>query len=520
MKLTVSSFLLALLVAVPEAAVAENYAFLVGVQDYDTKHLKKLSYSRRDIVEFEKTLVESGYDRRRIVLMHDELATISDRSLIAEASKIRSKFTAFLSLLEADDTLVVGMAGHGIQFVGEQDHYFCPADANLTARDRASLISLKSVVTQMEGCKARRKLLLIDACRNDPLSTLGRTAGDKVQTRFRFQLTPPAQGLVALFSCAEGQVAFEHPELKHGIFFHTIINSWRDKTDKELTVDELIAKAKDQTKLFAFNRLDAIQTPRQQGFIDGAWVLRKVSRDFVNSIGMKLVQIQPGEFLMGSPESEKDRDDSEHQHRVRITQPYFLASTEVTQKQWEDVMRTTPWKGKLSVKEGPNYAATYVSWEDAQEFCRKLSAKEGVTYRLPTEAQWEYACRAGAKTQYGFGDDDARLSVHAWWGGFFNGNAKDEQYAHEVGRKRPNAWGLHDMHGNVWEWCLDWYESDYYKNSPVSDPTGPRSGQVRVYRGGGWHDYASSCRSANRFRNSPADRYGSLGFRVAAVRVE
>ena len=260
--------------------------------------------------------------------------------------------------------------------------------------------------------------------------------------------------------------------------------------------------------------------PDFRGELNEITLATATTNDFANSIGMKLVLIQPGEFMMGSPASEKDRSDDEHQHRVRITKPYYLATTEVTQKQWESVMGTTPWKGKTYVKEGPDFAATYVSWYDAQEFCRKLSAEEGVTYRLPTEAEWEFACRAGSTTRYSFGAEDSRLSDYAWWGGFFgDGHAKDEKYAHEVGRKRPNAFGLYDMHGNVWEWCSDWYAEDYYKNSPASDPKGPGTGLYRFNRGGGWDSSARFCRSAGHYRDTPDFRGNNLGFRVAAVRV-
>jgi formylglycine-generating enzyme required for sulfatase activity len=230
---------------------------------------------------------------------------------------------------------------------------------------------------------------------------------------------------------------------------------------------------------------------------------------------MKLVLVPPGEFMMGSPESDEDASVREQpQHKVRITQPFYLGVTEVTQGQWESVMETRPWEGEKYVKEGTDYAATWVSWEDAQEFCRKLSETEGVAYRLPTEAEWEYACRAGTTTVYHFGNDESDLGDYGW----FEDNAADvgEEYAHQVGLKKPNAFGLYDMHGNVWEWCQDWYAEDYYANSPTDDPQGPsEEGSYRVDRGGSWYGAARLCRSANRSWYDPSDRYGSLGFRVA-----
>jgi formylglycine-generating enzyme required for sulfatase activity len=168
--------------------------------------------------------------------------------------------------------------------------------------------------------------------------------------------------------------------------------------------------------------------------------------------------------------------------------------------------------GNRTVKEGSDYAATYVSWDDAVDFCKKLSGSTGDTYRLPTEAEWEYSCRAGSSRMYSFGDSTGQLGQYAW----FRGNAWDidEKYAHGVGQKRANDFGLYDMHGNVYEWCSDRYDTDYYGNSPGNDPQGPSGGSSRVYRGGSWNFTPQYCRSANRFRFTPSNRILSLGFRV------
>jgi len=236
--------------------------------------------------------------------------------------------------------------------------------------------------------------------------------------------------------------------------------------------------------------------------------------EITNSIGMKFVLIPPGQFMMGSPESEEGARDCEHpQHQVRINRPFFLGVTEVTQGQWEAVMGTRPWSGKGYVKEGSDYAAPYVSWDDAQSFCERLSEKERVTCRLPTEAEWEYACRAGTTTVYHFGDDASRLGDYAR----FRDNAVDvdEKYAHRVGHKKPNPVGLYDMHGNVAEWCQDWLASDYYAESPTDDPTGPVAAAHRAIRGGCWWDDAKLCRAASRLWYAPQYQLHFLGFRVA-----
>ncbi|MFM7921494.1 MAG: formylglycine-generating enzyme family protein, partial [Planctomycetaceae bacterium] len=195
-------------------------------------------------------------------------------------------------------------------------------------------------------------------------------------------------------------------------------------------------------------------------------------KEVVNTIGMKLLLIPAGTFTMGSPASEKDRFDDETQHQVTLTKPFYMGRTEVTQGQWKKVMGMEPWKGKEYVREGDDYPAVYVSWDDAVEFCKKLSAMEGKVYRLPTEAEWEYACRGGTKTAFSFGNDEAELGKYAW----FDGNTWDinEKYAHRVAQKLPNPFGLYDMHGNVYEWCSDWYGD--YPSTPLTDPRGPGSG--------------------------------------------
>ena len=202
---------------------------------------------------------------------------------------------------------------------------------------------------------------------------------------------------------------------------------------------------------------------------------------------------------------------------VTLTKSFKLGKTEVTQDQWKRVMRTEPWRGKDFVMTNMDCPATHVSWDDATEFCKKLTAIErkarmlrGGEYRLPTEAEWEYACRAGTTTAYSFGNDESKLGEYGW----FNGNAENagEKYAHKVGFKKPNPWGLHDMHGNVYEWCSDWYGG---KLIGGVDPIGPKEGLIRVNRGGGWGGQGER-RSADRNnRGVPSVRNSFVGFRVA-----
>ncbi|MFW6170030.1 MAG: formylglycine-generating enzyme family protein [Planctomycetota bacterium] len=326
-------------------------------------------------------------------------------------------------------------------------------------------------------------------------------------------------------------------------------------------------------------------------------------QEFTNSLGMKLRLIPAGEFMMGSscsaeelaevfPHTDAESfEDERPRHRVRITEPFYVGITEVTQEQYVQVMGTNP-----SQFQGEKRPVDTVTWDDAVEFCKRLSAKEERAYRLPTEAEWEYACRAGTATRWYFGDrltstgerenemespalermedgtglfrddnassgeegntrsadhigarleedgnssseekggseqedrdsngldeDDEldgmhetrarHLEQHAWYA------PNSDMTTHPVAQKEPNPWGLHDLYGNVWEWCSDWYAASYYANSPVDDPTGPESGTGRVTRGGSWLGATWGCRSSLRSKSAPNDELSHVGFRVVA----
>jgi formylglycine-generating enzyme required for sulfatase activity len=238
----------------------------------------------------------------------------------------------------------------------------------------------------------------------------------------------------------------------------------------------------------------------------GAAGARELTLDLGNDVTMKLVQIPAGKFLMGSRDTEKDRHKNEVQHEVMISKPFYMGVYEVTQAQWRAVMGTNP-----SFFKGDNRPVEMVSWDDCQSFCRALSAKVGRTIRLPSEAEWEYACRAGTKTQFYFGDDVSRLDQCAWYDGNSSTGSSDMQ-SHDVGGKTPNAWGLHDMHGNVWEWCQDWY--GVYPAGVQTDPTGPPNASFRVLRGGSCVSYADICRTAYRGYRNPGYRSDHDGFRL------
>jgi len=219
----------------------------------------------------------------------------------------------------------------------------------------------------------------------------------------------------------------------------------------------------------------------------------------VNSAGMKLVYIPAGEFVMGSPLNEEGRQGDELQHTVKLTRPFRIGVSEVTQGQWKALMGIN-----RSHFEGDDLPVEKVSWKEAEVFCEKLSEKEGVRYRLPTEAEWEYACRAGAAGAF---SGTGNIDDMGWYA------SNSEGQTHPAGTKKPNGWGLYDIHGNVSEWCSDIYSADYPEET-VIDPTGPAEGKYCVIRGGSWSYFANGCRCAARSSSPASYQFKHTGFRV------
>ena len=234
-----------------------------------------------------------------------------------------------------------------------------------------------------------------------------------------------------------------------------------------------------------------------------------------NSIGIEFASIPAGKFLMGSPATEKERSPNETQHEVTLTQGFWMGVYEVTQAQYEQVMGKNPSEFK-----GATLPVETVSYKDALAFCKKLSdlpaeKAAGRKYRLPTEAEWEYCCRAGTSTPFHFGNELNGTQANCDGNNPY-GTTKKGPYLEKtspVGSYPANAWGLYDMHGNVWEWCQDRYDSS--PKQSVTDPRGPEVGSICVSRGGSWYNEAAGCRSANRYWYDPSIRNSGVGFRLA-----
>jgi formylglycine-generating enzyme required for sulfatase activity len=549
----------------PDEAKGERYALLIGVQDYDVNELHNLSFAEADVSALAETLRQGGYDHNNVVLMTQTLGAKKARFL-PEASHIRKELDLLLANLDRDDSVLIAFAGHGIQFQGEQDPYFCPMDAKLT--DRSTLIALKEVYTKLEKCGAGLKVLLVDACRNDPRTKNARARAEvDLESVTRPQVIPPPGGVGALFACSTGEKAQENEELRHGVFFYFVNQGLQGEADlnhdNEISPEELSLYVKKRVKDFVRAKMGTSQVPESVGNARGLAALVSIKPEAARptlittrAAGIKLKLIPAGQFLMGSAPGDKEAgDDEKPWHWARINQPFYLGVTEVTRGQFRRFVDDTGYKTEAE-KDGkggwgwneekadfeqaprfnwlnPNFEQTddhpvvNVSWNDATAFCEWLSRAEGHTFRLPTEAEWEYACRAGTKTKYFSGDDPETLAA---FDNVADGTAKEKHpawttitardgyvFTAPVGRFPPNAFGLCDMHGNVCEWCQDWYDKEYYTHAPVEDPVCSTVAAFRVIRGGSWFGSPRYCRSAVRYWFAPAIRYYDLGFRVARV---
>jgi len=498
-------------------------ALLVGVNRYENVGFRDLDYAERDVTELGKVLKDLGFEVRVLTAS----AAGESKATLANIEKTLSQT---LQGLKKNDLLIIGLAGHGFQLEVptvqgklEATPYFCPFDAKKGVP--ATMLSLSSVLKQMDPGGARpvgagTNLLLVDACREDPSRGRG-IDGGTVKTL--------PKGVAALLGCEDQKQSFESEKAGggHGIFFHSVIEGLKGEAadrDGDITWQGLAAYVTKSVPKNARAWADREQKPNLISNTAGAppvlarvklpdvrlpspdpLPLRPGDRDDEKGKpltldlggGVKLVtlKIKSGKFTMGSPASEAGRGSGETQKSVTIDKDFYMGESEVTQAQWKAVMGTTPWKGETYVKEGDAYPANYVSWDDAQAFMEKVSKLTGKKVRLPSEAEWEYACRAGTTTAYSFGDSDRNLSDYAWY--YKNAYAIGEEYAHEVKTKKPNPWGLYDMHGNVWEWCEDRYGT-----------------ASRVLRGGCWYSSPVYCRSAARYRGSPVNRNGYGGFRV------
>ncbi len=566
----------------PQGAAADRtepakskHALLVGVNKYAHADLNKpfpLEYAEADVTALKELLEVSGY----------EVVTL--RGADAKLARIRKELSALRRKGSGASVVLAAFAGHGIQPEESKEAYFCPYDADQDVFERngrkeadwditGTMLPLSEVLTELRACGAESKAILVDACRNDPKTGRGRGFG----TQFNAGDLP--ENLALLLSCSRGERAWEDQEWGHGAFFHHVLTGIRDKRgaiDGHVTANSLIAYVNRAVREDVPRVIGGGATQRPHAIINGEVDLqitlpkaRRGGEVVENSLGMKLVVIPAGEFQMGG-ETVEDLEaagitvlDVHKQfipaerpvHRVRISKPFLMGQAEVARGQFRKFVAAASYQteGERDGEGGwgddgkgwsqkPEYTwlnpgfdqtddhpVVNVSWNDAVAFCQWLSKKEGKRYRLPTEAEWEYACRGGTKTRYWTGDDPESLAAsenvadassrakfpHADKNLFIRGRDGHVFTAPVGSFDRPNPFGLYDMQGNVCEWCSDWYDAEYYAKSPAVDPKGPSSaGSFRVIRGGGWDFNPVCCRSANRLYDAPSNRVNNVGFRL------
>ena len=519
-----------------QSSNSTNYALLVAVNHYEDEFLNQppLMYPEADAFALREELIKSGYDVEMLIGKH------------ASQVAIRAKLAGLNTKGNAEGAVILGFFGHGVEYASNKESMYIPYDSvrrlakadddsntERTESDPKSLVGMSEILDAMRLCKAGNTLLLADCCPMNPNATLGtRAFGSSVR------LTDLPNHAAAIFACSEGEDAQEDDAWKHGAMTKCFLDLMPEMSNGEADVGAiadklrkqvaaLVAKSsigsKRQTIHPIVNGIVKLHLLPNKSSIPGEMEGSKAGKfRQYNSLGMKLVWIPEGKFTMGSPEGKVSPKEYATEVEVHLTSGYWLSQTEVTQGQWKQLFATKPWAGEEYVKAGNNYPVTYISWNDCQEFLKQLNDQEssqlprGWRYDLPTEAQWEYACRAGSETRFSFGEDNSPLDDYAWYEK--NGWDVDEKYAHEVEKKRPNAFGLYDMHGNVREWCRDSY-ADNLRGGTNPFANGYWRGSSRVYRGGSWHDSANLCRSAYRGRDSPDHRNFRLGFRVALVPV-
>ena len=562
-------------VAVDEA---DRWALLIGVDEY--AECAKLKYCGADMEALRDRLVKSGFRDSHIILMRNHA-----KEAKYEPSKVNveRQLDLLLNGLEKNSVVVIGFSGHGVK--ANRRSYLCTTEARLDEPDE-TMLAIDKVYERLQRCPAAFKLMMVDACRNDPrLPGSKALPGQDVVEGFAKGLQRPPRGIAVLTSCQDGETSMEDPDFNHGVFMHFLLDGLAGKADRDrdgtVTLQEAFRYAGSETKAHVARKFNGSQVP-----VLRAEEISIDSLDFAlasligtpstpssptppgdrppgiagqvrtNSIGMKLVTIPEGKFLMGSPTDEQERSTDEQQHPVRITRPFEMGVYEVTRGQFGRFVETASYRtdaekdGKggwgwnetaARFEQDPKYTwrnpgfdqtdehpVVNVSWNDAVAFCEWLSKQEGRQYRLPTEAQWEYACRAGTKGRFSSGDDPESLTTV---GNVADGTMKAKYsrrtgtisardgyvYTAPIGQFRPNGFGPYDMHGNATEWCADWYGEDYYGKSPADDPSGPSAGSFRVIRGGGWDYDAFYCRSAYRNYSGPTSRRYYIGFRVVGA---
>lgn len=473
----------------------DRWALIIGINDY--QHVGTLNYCRQDAEALKGTLVEeAGFSPRRVVMLTDDVSHLRD---LATEGNIRGGIEQFAQLAGEEDTVLVYFAGHGITLEGQD--YLLPVDGR---RKAESAVPVEWVKSRLEKCKAKTRLLVLDMCRPGSERAVGSVSLDLKAKR----------GLTVFTSCRPGQTS--HEEAGRGVFSRYFGRGLEGKADADedgaITQVELYSYVKEKMTDWS---LDSRKTQIPQVYPSSEELLarpvtkiprsrmknqrrdqdrkndseiriskaesdRQVILDLGDGVRMKLVRIPAGEFIMGSKLTAeevaeryggriKNFGDEQKPRKLQIRRPFYMSATEVTIGQYRQFLRDggdasgIDWKADdCPLRRQEHYVLcgdglgisldqpmVGLSWNGARKFCEWLTSKTDFKVDLPTEAQWEYACRAGSEAPYCFGANSSKLSQYAWYKGNSAGRT------HEVAQLNPNSWGLFDMHGNAWEWCLN-----------------------------------------------------------------
>ena len=532
-----------------------RWAVLIGVDTYeDEQGIGSLKYCASDMKLLYSVLTgpNGGFAPENVLLMTDAATEVLHRPTY---TNLVSMIPRWIEDAEPQDDVLIAFSGHGITRDGKC--YLLPRDAKRSA-PRLTSVSVPQIREWLESCRAGRKVLVLDACHagaGKESSTMGREWAEELER---------GEGFLRLASCNTHQKSNEDAHLGYGVFTYYLAEALKGAGDYDrdgrVGADEAfryVSRAVQQWARSKGLRQDPLMSGRVAGGMftlcyvpraggtevrvpeprpvhrpapapvtgklpagfmlptsdtdqrgnpvvkrGGSSVDPKTGHPYeiwLKEPRMEFVLVPAGEFMMGSNDGASDEKPV---HKVRIAQPFYVGKYEVTQAQYEAVVGKNPSNFK-----GAHSPVEQVSWVDVTKCVRRLSEQSAAGIALPTEAQWEYACRAGSTGKYCFGDDASTLKDYAWY------EDNSGSSTHPVGQKKPNAWGMHDMHGNVWEWCSSKYESYPYNADDGREDIND-AGSARVLRGGSWDIDVTHCRSANRYVGRPSNRYGRVGFRV------
>jgi formylglycine-generating enzyme required for sulfatase activity len=508
------------------------YAVVVGVSEYDSSKLSKLEFASKDAGDLEQVLKQRGYEVR---CLNTERGRRDPRSM-PDKKNIEEAVEWLVARRKRNETILLALSGHGttleVQSIGKRFPFFCPSDTSLDdtikvsveTGQHESMVNVNWLMERLGQSGADDKLIIMDACRDVLQAKAKNVDSNDIKA---------VAGVAVIYGCKSGQCSYEFPKEKNGYLTHWLLkafNGGASNPDGEIDFGTLQSFLSSRMRKYSKQDIQNEQEPKFLAGDTGGITLavnvtkgsdrpvspndstiRRLSKVVTNGLGMQLCLIRDsaGDFEMGSPEGEEGRKAAERLHPVRISRPYYMGATEVTQKQYRRVMGENPSAHKDNLDgDRPVEQVTY--WEAAR-FCKKLGEMEGKRYRLPTEAEWEWACRAKSGGAYSFGNDAEQLDDYA----VYDKNSAGTNGEHSpdpVGKKQPNKFGLYDMHGNVSEWVADW-AADYPREAEV-DPRGPADGKLKVHRGGSFENPARLLRSANREAESPDKADDSIGFRV------